>query len=64
MPQHYLTRPRGADLAAPVASSGRTVADVLLGLLTFSYVNVDPNWTPTLGDGTFSMRDVSAFVRS
>jgi hypothetical protein len=49
---------------------GRIVAEVLLGLLkgdAFSYINVEPNWTPTLpaaSAGNFTMPDLISFVNS
>jgi hypothetical protein len=55
---------RGAGRLGPVG--GRIVTEVLLGLLKgdpFSYVNVEPNWTPTLGDGDFTMPDLIRFVQ-
>jgi Animal haem peroxidase len=44
---------------------GRLVAEVLLGLIKGdpnSYINVEPNWQPTLGsnEGTFTMADLVA----
>jgi len=46
---------------------GRIVAEVLLGLVKgdpFSFVNVEPNWKPTLGStqGQFTMKDLVDFV--
>lgn len=46
---------------------GRIVAEVLIGLLAgdpLSYLNVSPNWTPTLGPttGEFTMRDLIALA--
>jgi hypothetical protein len=49
---------------------GRIVAEVLLGLLkgdALSYINVEPNWTPTLpaaNAGDFTMPDLINFVNS
>jgi hypothetical protein len=49
------------------AVGGRIVAEVLLGLLKgdpFSFVNVEPNWTPELAvDGNFKVPDLLRFVR-
>jgi Animal haem peroxidase len=55
----------GGGQLGPVG--GRIVAEVLLGLLKgdpFSYINVEPNWTPTLGatPGQFAMPDLVNFV--
>jgi hypothetical protein len=55
----------GAQLG-PVG--GRIVAEVLLGLLKgdpFPYLNVEPNWKPTLGSavGEFTMADLVKFDR-
>lgn len=51
------------------AAGGRIVAEVLLGLLAgdpLSYVNVDPDWKPTLpnadGDGRFTLVDILHFA--
>ena len=50
------------------AVGGRIVAEVLLGLLEGdprSWVNVEPNWTPTLPsatEGTFTLADLVAFA--
>ena len=45
---------------------GRIVAEVLLGLLKgdpSSYINVEPNWKPTLSSAAdFKMADLIAFV--
>lgn len=47
-------------------TGGRIVAEVLLGLLkgdSLAYINVDPTWKPTLGDGDgFRMQDLVGFV--
>jgi hypothetical protein len=49
---------------------GRIVAEVMIGLLSgdpLSYVNVHPNWTPTLPrrlDGTFTLTDIIEFAKT
>lgn len=56
---------RGGGRLGPVG--GRIVAEVLLGLLKgdpFSYLNVEPNWTPSLTDGDFKMPDLINLVQS
>lgn len=51
-------------------AGGRIVAEVLLGLLKgdpLSYINVEPNWAPTLpaaAAGTFTMADLVNFTNS
>ena len=55
----------GGTRLGPVG--GRIVAEVLLGLIKgdpFSFVNVEPNWQPTLGasPGVFTMKDLVDFV--
>ncbi|MDQ4143795.1 MAG: heme peroxidase family protein [Actinomycetota bacterium] len=56
----------GGKKLGPVG--GRIVTEVLLGLLkgdSSSFINVHPNWTPTLGDGSdFKMADLIKFVAS
>lgn len=56
----------GGEHLGPVG--GRIVAEVLLGLLKgdpFSFINVEPNWTPTLGtpSGQFTMAELVEFVQ-
>ena len=50
------------------AVGGRVVAEVLLGLLKgdpLSFINVEPNWIPTLaGSDQFTMPDLIRFVNS
>lgn len=57
---------QGGGRLGPVG--GRVVAEVLLGLLKgdpLSYVNVDPNWKPSLpGTDNFTMSDLVAFVQT